>query len=286
MQVVILGGVANRREDRLMNSPFPGMDPFIEECGLWEDFHHHLVEKIGEQLADISPAQYLVRTGERSYLVLVESEGKEAYPFLPDVNIKAQGKKNPRKKPGSEPPVELAEDEPLTMCAFIAEEHGEAFVEIYEAEGDRRLVTCLEVLSPANKRRNSVGQEQYLRKRQSLLLEGVNLVEIDLLRGGERMPMLSPWPDCPYTLLVARAHKMQTCKVWRGHFRTRLPCIPVPLTKPDPDLALDLQPLIDGIYRRYRYAQSIDYSKPLKPALKGDDARWFRERLRERESKQ
>ena len=26
-----------------MKSPFPGMDPYIESCGLWEDFHYGLV---------------------------------------------------------------------------------------------------------------------------------------------------------------------------------------------------------------------------------------------------
>ena len=70
-----------------MGSPFPGMDPYIEACGLWEDFHTHLIEKIYEQLADSVPDRYLVRTGERSYVVLVESEGKETYPFSPDVSI-------------------------------------------------------------------------------------------------------------------------------------------------------------------------------------------------------
>ena len=28
-----------------MKSPFPGMDPYIEACGLWGDFHSHLIEK-------------------------------------------------------------------------------------------------------------------------------------------------------------------------------------------------------------------------------------------------
>ena len=52
-----------------MKSPFPGMDPFIEGCGLWEDFHNHLVEKIFDYLAASVPERYVVRTGERSYIV-------------------------------------------------------------------------------------------------------------------------------------------------------------------------------------------------------------------------
>ena len=29
-----------------MKSPFPGMDPYIEACGFWEDFHHGLIEQV------------------------------------------------------------------------------------------------------------------------------------------------------------------------------------------------------------------------------------------------
>jgi Protein of unknown function (DUF4058) len=46
-----------------MNSPFPGMDPYIEACGLWEGFHSHLIEKISEKLADVAPEHYLVSLG-------------------------------------------------------------------------------------------------------------------------------------------------------------------------------------------------------------------------------
>jgi hypothetical protein len=269
-----------------MNSPFPGMDPFIEESGLWEDFHNHLIDKMCEQLAVQSRSPYMIRSAKRSYLVLVESEGKKTYPFLPDASITVPpGKKTARKKPETVAVQEVSDGEPIVMETLIPEEYRESFVEIYKAEGDYRLVTGLEVLSPSNKRPGTVGWDHYLRKRQSLLLEGVNLVEIDLLRGGQRMPMRTPWPDSPYTLLVARAEKPPVSRVWQGHFRTKLPRVPVPLARPDPDLTLDLQSLIDAIYQTYRYGEFIDYTRSLKPALKGDDARWFRERLREQQGK-
>jgi hypothetical protein len=38
-------------------------------------------------------------------------------------------------------------------------------------------------------------------------------MEIDLLRGGQRMPMLDSWPDSPYTLLIGRAGS-PLCRVW------------------------------------------------------------------------
>lgn len=160
----------------------------------------------------------------------------------------------------------------------IAEEHREAFVEISEAVSGQ-LVTCIEVLSPSNKLPDSLGRNLYLQQRQSLFLNNINLVEIDLLRDGERMPMLDPWPSSPYMLLVGQAMKNKHCHVCPATFRKRLPTIPVPLAKPDPELRLDLQPIIDGIYESSRYYRSIDYSKPLSPPLSPEDSAWLKDRL-------
>jgi hypothetical protein len=258
------------------------MDPYIEACGLWEDFHGNLIHQIGLKLADAVPEHYLVRTGERAYVVLVGSEGRKRYPFVPDVSITAaRGRRKPTKK-GSTALAEPADGaETVTMRAFIQEEHREAFVEIYEASPDQRLVTCLEVLSPSNKHPGTEGWELYQRKRQSLLLGNVNLVEVDLLRGGHRMPMMDPWPDSPYTIMVSRA-KQQLCRVWRAHFRAPLPTIAVPLAKADPDIQLDIQPMIAEIYQRFRYERSIDYDKSLNPPLGPEDAAWLKKRLQGR----
>jgi hypothetical protein len=268
-----------------MKSPFPGMDPYIEACGLWGDFHNHLINMIADTLAEAVSERYLVRTGERSYLVLVEEEGKTAHPFLRDVRVtQREERKKPARKKGDVAVAEAPGDiEPVALRAFIEEEHREAFVEIYEADPEQRLVTSIEVLSPSNKRANTVGRDLYLRKRQSLLLEGVNLVEIDLLRGGRRMPMLDPWPKSPYTLMVARSRKAHHCLVWPAHFQRPLPPIPVPLAKPDPDIPLELQPMVEAIYKRYRYASSIDYSKPLDPPLRAEEKAWLKQQMRARQ---
>jgi Protein of unknown function (DUF4058) len=138
-------------------------------------------------------------------------------------------------------------------------------------------VTCIEVLSPSNKRPGTEGWLQYERKRQAMLLGRANFIEIDLLRDGQKMPMLSAWPKSPYTLLVSRASKAPYCRVWPAHFRRRLPPIPVPLLRPDPDLTLDLQPLVESIYSLGRYDERLDYARPLTPALSAEDAAWVRE---------
>ena len=263
-----------------MPSPFPGMDPYIEACGLWESFHNNLISHIAIQLADVAPERYLVRSGERSYLVLVQSEGKKEYPFLPDVSVVTpRSRKKGGKKGGTAVAEPVSGIKPHVLCAFIEEEHREAFVEIYETGPEMRLVTSIEVLSPSNKRPNNEGWDLYQRKRQSILLGNVNLVELDLLRGGQRMPMLDPWPNCPYVLMVARARKAHACLVWEGHFQHPLPEIPIPLAKPDPDLSLNLQSLLDTIYRRFRYEQSINYATELTPPLTADETAWWRQQL-------
>ena len=94
--------------------------------------------------------------------------------------------------------------------------------------------------------------------------------------------MLDPWPDSPYTLLVGRAKNPQLCRVWPAHFQRRLPTLPVPLAKPDADISVDIQPMIDAIYQRSRYERSIDYAKPLTPPLGAEDAAWLEQQLRAR----
>jgi hypothetical protein len=251
-----------------MKSPFPGMDPYFEACGFWEDLHGHLIEGIYRAIARVLPRGYIANTAVRSYVVLVESEGKDPSLAKPDVTITQQAGKKPRKSKGGVAVAEPAEDaESVPMQAFIAEEFEERFIEIYAQREERVLVTCIEVLSPSNKRPDTEGWHQYARKRQAMLLGQANFIEIDLLRGGSKMPMLTPWPNCPYTLLVSRMARPTRARVWKAYFDRPLPPIPVPLLSSDPDLSLDLQPLIDDIYSLGRYDEQINYGRPLTPAL-------------------
>jgi hypothetical protein len=171
----------------------------------------------------------------------------------------------------------------VLMQAFVAENFEETFVEIHTEGEERILVTCIEVLSPLNKRPGTEGWNTYVRMRQALLLGQANFIEIDLLRGGHKMPMLTPWQDSPYTLLVCRASDAPYCRVWPVPLQRRLPQkIPVPLLDPEPELSLDLQPLLDGIYALGRYDERIDYTRPLTPALSNGEAAWVRQLLKKR----
>lgn len=274
-----------------MKSPFPGMDPFIEQQK-WGDFHHCLITDLARTLSASLPKGFIATTEERSYIALIDEEGKRERHFNPDVKVSGPRRPAIASQP---PPTAVAALDPecLELRAELEEEFVESFIDVYELLPERRLITSIEVLSPSNKQEGSGSWSQYLRKRQALIMGEANLVEIDLLRGGTRLPMRDPWPDSPYTLLVARKeqtpedrkHLTPRCRVWKAYFDRPLPAITVPLEKPHADVVLDLQPLIDAIYLQMRYADQLDYDRPLDPPLTAKQLAWLKEQLRAREGK-
>jgi hypothetical protein len=265
-----------------MKSPFPGMDPYIEGSGRWEDFHAKLIGELERALAAAVPERYFVEVGQRSYVVLASIDEKESHLFKPDVGVLAPPGRGPAKqRPGGVTAVAEGTAEEVTARAFVDESFRETFIEIYEEDGgELRLVTCLEVLSPSNKRPKTKGRRLYLRKRNALLLGSAHFVEIDLLRGGTRMPMLDPLPDSPYYILLCRQERAPYCRVRKAYFQSALPDLTVPLSDTDPDVTLPLQPLVDAVYERSRYGRRIDYTRPLTPPLTPDQAAWLEGRLR------
>ncbi len=264
-----------------MKSPFPGMDPYIENARLFEDFHPSLIDELARALAAAVPDRYAVRKSERSYIVVNGGEGhEERHSFIPDVGItKKAGPNIGGATVAVLNPGTAQEDDSILMNAPVTEEHREVFIDIYLRDANRELVTCIEVLSPTNKRRGSEGWDLYQRKRRSMLLGGVNLVEIDLLRGGERMPMADVWPTSPYTFLVAKRESSPACRVWPVYFSKRLPNLPIPLLKPDADIVLPMQKFVDDIYEQFRYYRDIDYKQPLIPPLTAEESEWLQGRL-------
>src|SRR5262249_1388916 len=261
-----------------MSSPFPGMDPYLEAAGRWEDFHNKLMGDMERHLSQALPPRYAVRLGERSYIDYIDPRTYQTaeLTFKPDLGIKSSAPES-----AGATPVSVLEEAAVDMEAVVETEFRELFIEIHELDPAHRLVTGIEILSPSNKRRGSVGWHLYERKRKVFLEGHANLVEIDLLRGGRRLPMTQDWPTSPYYIMVLRKEAAPRCKVWPAHYRQALPVIPIPLSPPDPDLALALQPLATGVYDRSRYARDLDYSILLRPPLTGEDADWLQERLRQ-----
>jgi hypothetical protein len=153
-----------------------------------------------------------------------------------------------------------------------------SYLEIRDREG-HELVTVLELPSPANKRPGP-DREQYLAKRRQLIASPVHLVEIDLLRGGPRLPV-EGLGECDYYLMVSRAEDRPDVGLWPLRLADRLPPIHIPLRPPHPDARLDLQELLHRLYDAAGYGDYI-YAGTPQPPLQGERAAWAEQVLRER----
>jgi len=156
-------------------------------------------------------------------------------------------------------------------------EISEAFIQIIDTDSGNKVVTTIEFLSPSNKRKGA-GQEEYLEKQRRMVAAKVNLVEVDLLRRGQRILLLRPSQIPPkhrtlYQACVWRATKPTFCAIYAISLQSALPTISVPLRPSDDDAKLNLQSLLEQAYQNGRY-DSIDYAADPAPVLAGDDAAW------------
>ena len=55
-----------------MPSPFPGMDPYLEDPVIWPGIHQDLITLSKLALNTVLPARYATNTGERLYVVQAE----------------------------------------------------------------------------------------------------------------------------------------------------------------------------------------------------------------------
>ncbi|MEO0433265.1 MAG: DUF4058 family protein, partial [Cyanobacteria bacterium J06656_5] len=113
-----------------------------------------------------------------------------------------------------------------------------------------------------------------------ILQSQTNLIEIDLLRGGEPMPVLATI-EAPYRILVSRGRSRPAADLYAVGLTEPLPTIPIPLLKGDGEPVVDLQVVLNDIYTRARFDLSIDYNQPLKPSLSEEDTVWMKNILME-----
>ncbi len=254
-----------------MPSPFPGMDPYLEEPDWWRGFHHNLATEIQAQLAPrVRPRYY---TDIEIYIPYTEDDPVRV--IAPDVRVMRAWRELPSPEPAG---VALA-PAPVTRAIPIELPEKTYSVNIYDARNNL-LVTAIELLSPANKRLGHEAYFQYRRKRQRLLLSEVHLMEIDLLRDGERLPYSEPLPDAPYFVSLSRAGRRPIAEIWPLRLPDAIPWLPVPLLSPDADVPLDLGAAIAPIYERGAYDLRIDYSQPPPPPLSEADQQWLDAHLR------
>jgi hypothetical protein len=223
-----------------MPGPFPGMDPYLEDPTVWDEFHHIFITEWMYFLSDRLPDAYIAKIGER--VELVSRDDEAAVQYVPDVAV-ARASGGPGKTTAATDErggaaVALA---PVIIPSADALEVKEAYVEILRLP-NMKLVTSIELLSPWNKFGEGIGE--YRRKRRPLIRQGVHVVEIDLLRRGRRTELAQPLPIGDYYAFVFRGDRRPNVDVYAWNIRQPLPQIPIPLTAPDADVMLDLAALV------------------------------------------
>lgn len=259
-----------------MPSPFPGMDPFIEGQA-WEDFHQGFIGELSAALVPLVQPRYVVRKERRIYVE--HNAGGENRLLRTDVAVMRDDREQ---SPSAESRSSTTALSPITIHLPMPEERREALLTIRERQ-TLEVVTVIELLSPANKREPSDGRRQYLAKREEILQSKTHLVELDLLRGGRRLPTVEPLPAADYYAFVCRSRPRDQAQVYVWPLRAALPEIPIPLSADDADVLINLQQVFTATYDRAGYDYSLDYSQPIHPPLPDPDAAWAAETLARRQ---
>jgi hypothetical protein len=269
-----------------MPSPFPGMDPYLEDY-LWPDFHHRIATEISRVLAPQLRPRYVARLAVQ--VIQDQQPGAEIGIMYPDVEILQ------RQQPVRSLPPRVLEGETATVDATKTISPALAFplldfevrlinVEVRDS-ATNQLVTSIEILSPVNKRGKEL--REYRRKRERLETANVHLLEIDLLRRGRRpvltsrIAQLEQLENVHYLISLLRggAHSLE---VWSVQVTDPLPTVAVPLRHPDRDVALDFGACMKSVYEEAMYDLSIDYAqKPPPPAFDEETQAWIDALLRD-----
>src|SRR5258708_5337329 len=258
-----------------MPSPFPGMDPYVEGW-IWGDFHLSFITALRAQLNAKLPKRYIANT--ELYIWREDPSDKDRLSVVGGPDAFLADRFESQEAPT---PAAVASLPPPVTTVHKRKETKHRYVRIVDSE-ERRIVTVIEVLSPANKTASSTG-DAYRLKREEYIAGGLNLVEIDFLRGGIRPPLGDPAPPvADYYVLVNRAPDRPRFGIWPISIRDELPPVPVPIDEGIPDLVLELRPAFDRVYEEGRYADQLNYSFPPPLPLREPAATWARELLAQR----
>lgn len=258
-----------------MPSPFPGMDPFIEGQ-MWSGFHATFITAMAETLVPQIRPDYVVNVEEYVYVVREPTESVTA--IRPDVLvIEAEDRWRGRGGSGS-----AVTAEPLVLTLPLPDRLEQHYL-VVRRRKRHQVVTVIELLSPWNKA--SEGRSDYLAKRHNITGTHSHLLELDLLRGGQRLPTVEPLPLADHYAFLTRAERFPRVEVFAWGIRQALPTVPVPLAGDDPDATLALQDIFTTVYDRGGYDYALDYeSSELTPRLARADEAWAEGLLRSRES--
>ncbi len=262
-----------------MRSPFPGMDPYLEHPELGSEVHSRLIVAIADAIALPLRPRYYVAVEKRTYL---SDPDESLWVGIPDVSVFSPTKPE-QQIPSLQTTATTVRSpmNPLTVTVPLLEDVQERYLEVREIKTGA-VITVIEVLSPKNKR-TGAGRDAYLRKRQRVLNSQTHLVEIDLLRTGQPMPLQDSLPSTDYRVLVSRRDERPQAHLYAFTLREAIPAIPLPLQPGESEPWIELNDLLSGVYERSGFDLRIDYQQPSVPPLSATDQDWFAQRHGESE---
>jgi hypothetical protein len=246
-----------------MPSPFPGMNPYLES-DVWHGFHQMFVPACSQSLVPQVRPDYIVTLEETVYVHELPDQ-ERLLRIRPDVSVLTHAQ-----QVGAVAATAVLSPPEYTLIRPAVDVERESYIAVRDRH-KRELVCVIELLSPANKRPGP-DREAYIAKRDALLRSQAHLIEIDLLRGWERMPAESISP-CDYCVTVSRVEQRPRAGIWPIRLDDPLPKIPVPLRDPHPDAVLDLQQLLHSVYDAAGFDDYLYESQP-EPPFSPQQASW------------
>lgn len=266
----------------MFQSPFPGMDPYLEINPRWNVFHGWFVRELARQNQD--------RTRELGCWIGVERTVYQREPSgelvlvgEPDTltGMDASAYAAPYSGPVASP-VALAEPRAVHEVVLDPEHlqrYKQEYLVVREVDEYQRVLAVVEMLSFANK--EGTYAPKYREKRSKFLTALVHFMEIDFLRGGDNpsRSMFPELPPTPYFILVARKTGMgRNEEGYPLRLQDPLPTIALPLGPPRPDLPLDLASVFRSAYDLSARPGWIRYGEePVPgPPLDPEDQAWLK----------
>jgi hypothetical protein len=272
------------------------MDPYLEHPALWPNVHHRLISGLSDVLVPLLRPRYFVSVELRVYeAALAANElvgiGDVMVTREPARGLTPMRPQRPDEREQSAVAVAMYADQRthgavLEVELPVSVEVREHYLEV-RVPRTHELVTTIEVLSPSNKQAGK-GRQQYEEKRLAVAETRTNLVEIDLLRGGDPLPVLQRGVPLPreragdYRVLVSRGGHRHSSDLHVIALREPLPAIPVPLRPEDDAPLVDLGEVLTAAYDRGGLELLLDYRAEPVPPLSAADAAWADDLLRSR----
>ncbi len=199
-----------------MPYPFPGMNPYFEHPEIWPGVHLLMIAALADSLASQLRPIYSVSVEVRMYETTAE---QSLLVGIPDVAIQ-KATKETAQQPAN---VAIAEtrSQPLIVQVPMPLKVRQGFLEVREVS-TKEVVTAVELLSPINKR-SGQGRTSYEAKRQRILGSATHLVEIDLLRSHEPMPMYDSQIRSDYRVLVSRSETRPNAELYAFNIKDAIP---------------------------------------------------------------